>query len=343
MDGSVTSGRQLVIVALPSEHDYVRQISSEKEPHLTLLYLGENKFDQTQMDQIEGYVEHATSMLSPFGLDVESRGELGDEHADVLFFNKAWAKHITLFRENLLRNDLISEAYHSTDQFPEWTPHLTMGYPNAPAKKDNREYPHFSYVHFDRIAIWTGDSTGPTIRLKPKDYGVEVAMSQTIDRGRSATSGVLEHYGVKGMKWGVRNADGGGAPSRAVSDDHKTAVAAQRKISSGGTKTLSNKELQTLLTRMNLERQYSTMMGPPQKSKVDKGHDRVKKALGLAKTYDDVKKFLETDTGQMVKNGLKGAFLTAKIAAAAATGGTTAAAGAAATVGAGLVLRRMNR
>lgn len=340
MDRSANPRLQLVIVALPAEHDQVRKFSSEKEPHLTLLYLGGENFDQSQIDRIVGYVQHASSQMVPFGLSVESRGELGDKHADVLFFQQNWAKQIADFRNNLLQNELISQAYLSADQFPEWTPHLTMGYPDNPAKKDTREYPGFDYVSFDRIAVWTGDSTGPTFRLKPQDFHMdgELAMSQ-IDRGRSVVDDHIKHYGTKGMKWGVRRSDSGssgGGSKSTVSDDHKSAVDAQKKINSGGTKVLSNKELQGLIQRKNLEKQYRDLHAND-KSSMDIGNAKVKKILGYGKTLNEVNEFLKTPMGRKVKMGFKVAGMAAKVGAAYASGGTSAAAGAAGTI----AVRRM--
>ncbi|QEQ93505.1 hypothetical protein SEA_GIRLPOWER_6 [Streptomyces phage GirlPower] len=156
------------------------------------------------------------------------------------------------------------------------------------------------------------------------------------------------------MKWGVRRSDaelarasssGGSSESRPtpkpkVSADVKAAMAAQRKIAEGGTQTLSNQELQGLLTRMNLERQYRNIASPPpgspEKSKVDKGHDTVKKALAYGETIEKVRKFLDTPTGSAVKTGL-GTALSA--GAAYATGGTSAAVAA----GAGALARNINR
>jgi hypothetical protein len=115
---------------------------------------------------------------------------------------------------------------------------------------------------------------------------------------------------------------------------------AQRKIAEGGTHSLSNQELQGLLTRMNLERQYRNIVTPPpgspQKSSVDKGHDQVKKVLAYGETVEKVRKFLETETGKAVKTGL-GTALSA--GAAYATGGTSAAVAA----GAGAIARNIAR
>jgi hypothetical protein len=76
----------------------------------------------------------------------------------------------------------------------------------------------------------------------------------------------LAHYGVKGMRWGVRRGSGvGSAGSRARPGAHPDAVRAKEaktKVKKGSTDALSTQELQALVTRMNLERQYSTLKAP---------------------------------------------------------------------------------
>jgi hypothetical protein len=69
------------------------------------------------------------------------------------------------------------------------------------------------------------------------------------------------------MKWGVRSASpGGGMPSA----DAKNAATIKSKIKRGNTKALSNKELQELVTRMNLEQQYSRLTKPSGKKAAGK-------------------------------------------------------------------------
>jgi hypothetical protein len=65
---------------------------------------------------------------------------------------------------------------------------------------------------------------------------------------------VLGHYGIKGMKWGVRRANPSAKPT--PSGDHETAKAAKAKVKAGGLKSLSNDELKTYLERMDLEKRY---------------------------------------------------------------------------------------
>lgn len=193
-----------VIVALPAEDEKVNKISSEKRAHLTVLYLGDA---QLSADAVL-YVQHAAAELSPVYMSVDYRGTLGEDEADVIFFEKnSWedSSRIRQFRHYLLLNDEIRRAYDSAQQFPEWNPHLTLGYPEAPANVDPEDDPpRFFGIHFDRIAVWMEDSDGPEFRLKYSDHGMEMAMSST-ERGAAAAENVLAHYGVKGMKWGVVN------------------------------------------------------------------------------------------------------------------------------------------
>ena len=80
----------------------------------------------------------------------------------------------------------------------------------------------------------------------------------------------LKHYGVLGMKWGVRR--------RSVK------TASSKKSSSNNTqRRMSNKELKSRLTRMKMEKEYKSLykeLNPPPKSKVES----VVKAAGTIAT-----------------------------------------------------------
>jgi hypothetical protein len=100
----------------------------------------------------------------------------------------------------------------------------------------------------------------------------------------------LAHYGVKGMRWGYRRSDAalaraaakraptpvtttqkpgkrvkatGGANQKAT-DDAIAAAMARQKAKASSTDALSNRELQAVVQRMNLEQQYARLSSTPQ-------------------------------------------------------------------------------
>lgn len=239
------------IVAIPKEGDPVWDVSSEKIPHLTLLFLGEDG-QGVSLPDVNGYLEHAVkTSIGRFGLSVDHRGKLGPDNADVLFFTDYNMDKLKENRALLLKNDLIAQAYNNTPQFPNWTPHLTLGFPDSPAKPDEREWRGFSWIEFDRIALWTGDFSGFEYQLEDKSRGTELAMSE------QKTEAFMEHAGIKGMKWGVRKRDSSsGTPASA---DGSKVEAIRTTAKTAGTNSLSNKQLQTAIDRMRLEKQYSEL------------------------------------------------------------------------------------
>jgi hypothetical protein len=266
----------LVIVAIPAVDDYVHKISSEKVPHMTLLFLDEVSKIKN-LSSILNFVGHASDRsLRRFGMDVDRRDILGEEEADVLFFSKTkWSGFETVneFRSYLLKDNNIRTAYDSVEQFPEWIPHLTLGYPDTPAKPDERDYPGITYVQFDRIAVWFTEYDGIEFRLKEYEWTWDVAMSDTKGYVRE----VLAHHGVKGMRWGVRRKATVDAREVIVSDKrrklktsggkglpaHSDAVPARvvgQKIKKSGAKSVSDKELQDYARRIQLEQNVSRLM-----------------------------------------------------------------------------------
>ena len=68
----------------------------------------------------------------------------------------------------------------------------------------------------------------------------------------------LYHFGILGMKWGVRRqrgSDGRVIEGSRGSDDHQKA----RDLKKKGASNLSNAELKSYVERMNLEKQYSNL------------------------------------------------------------------------------------
>jgi hypothetical protein len=98
----------------------------------------------------------------------------------------------------------------------------------------------------------------------------------------------LQHFGVKGMHWGVHTSIPGSA-------DHERAQQVGHLIKTSGVRSASNKDLQDLVNRLNLEQQHARLTAHP--SRVEAGHKFVRTTLGLTKTGLDV-----VQTGQRVVN-----------------------------------------
>lgn len=256
----------IAIVAIPRKDDPVWEVSSETVPHMTILYI-----KNENLKQILEFVEHAASQLPRFSLDVDRRGTLGPDQADVLFFAAVYnLPAVKQFRHALLQNGAIQAAYQAIEQYPVWTPHLTLGYPESPAK-ELKDRHALTWMNFDRIAVWYEEYAGAEFELK-NEYAEdgEVGMSDEVGT-------FLAHYGVKGMKWGkrrsreelsaatsssskgkavVKTTGGAGKPAH---NDAVQARLAEQKLKKSGINSLSNQELQNLQNRLNLERNVNNL------------------------------------------------------------------------------------
>jgi hypothetical protein len=99
----------------------------------------------------------------------------------------------------------------------------------------------------------------------------------------------LAHYGVRGMKWGVRRKSSGGTSLRkrlkkgetmAPSEDAARVAVSRTLAKKHGTHVLNNKDFQELVARMNLEQQYSTITTKQNQKKLS--YQGQKFVLGLA-------------------------------------------------------------
>lgn len=124
---------------------------------------------------------------------------------------------------------------------------------------------------------------------------------------------ILKHYGVRGMKWGVRKekkpasspapkpvtlksrfgnrvVTAKGGKGYGLSEDATRAAVLKRQARKSNVRSLSNKELSDLVLRMNLEQQYSRL----NQNNILKGRDQVKELLSISevaqKAYSEVKK-----------------------------------------------------
>jgi len=295
------------IVAIPAKTSHIWDISSEEIPHMTILYLGDVSLEN-EVDIVQ-YVRHAAATgLTEFDLYVDRRGNLGPDEADVLFFEKSSALNtLETFRSHLLANDKVKAAYDSVDQYPKWTPHLTLGYPGAPAKLNKQsEVPY--WVEFDTIAIWTDNFDGPEIQLDknsasydgPDAYQSAIGNLEWFEILNDEES--LAHFGVLGMKWGVRRRTGPDGLVRGtvadaakksgvdldkprtgkMSADHKRAIDSLVKKNTEGVESLSDRELKEVTTRLKAIEEFNKALSPKQKSDLQEAVDRLK----LEKEHD---------------------------------------------------------
>lgn len=112
------------------------------------------------------------------------------------------------------------------------------------------------------------------------------------------TDTFLAHYGVPGMKWGKRKGSSGSSKSskEPASADAVAVGALMGKKKSSGTAALSNKELQTVITRRQLEQQYKNL----NPGKVQSGHNKVKTVLAVAGTVSAIVALGSSPAGKLV-------------------------------------------
>ena len=137
-----------VVVLRPRIEDPVTGIASGVHPHCTLLYLGDGAFD---MEPLKAIVESiANSIGHPMTDKVSGRAVLGKDNADVLLLDASGSGAV---RSALLAEDGVLELMGMQEQFPAWIPHLTIGYPEAPA--EDTDMP--ADITYDLISVWRGN------------------------------------------------------------------------------------------------------------------------------------------------------------------------------------------
>lgn len=86
-----------------------------------------------------------------------------------------------------------------------------------------------------------------------------------------AVEDFLEHHGIRGQKWGVRRKNPSASSGSRMSSDARKVAELRKKP----THALTNKQLQTANTRLNLERNFNSL----NPSVIKKGHAKVQAIL----------------------------------------------------------------
>lgn len=112
----------------------------------------------------------------------------------------------------------------------------------------------------------------------------DAGVIELLEQHKNTDVDSLKHYGIPGMKWGVRRREGSdGRVVRGkmpVSDDFREAKELAKKRPS----QLSNAELKKLNERMQLEQNYSNLTSKKNQQKIKEGREQVKLVIDLVKT-----------------------------------------------------------
>lgn len=187
------------IVAVPRNLDPVRLIGDENK-HATLLYFGEtSKLPEDAKGKLIQILTLASRMFEPFSENIVSLDRLGSDNPPALVL-KLSGRRLPKVREVLTVVPEVNEYLGNATQYPSYTPHVTLEYPDFPREAELREQAKFLHsVRFDRLALWWNDER---YEFDLRDSG-EVGESDDAYHGALAGD-FLAHFGVKGMRWGVR-------------------------------------------------------------------------------------------------------------------------------------------
>lgn len=177
---------------------------------------------------------------------------------------------------NLNKNPKLMAKYNKeySDIFDaEFNKALTRVYGTSPSGKYKViGTPNGWIVGFNEDKVKHADETLFTFEARRDNFGRILEFKLKDDTLiQSEINDYLAHHGIKGMRWGIRN-DRSSSKAANASEDAKRAAAAKEKMKKTGQSSLSNKEMQDLVTRLNLEKQLSTLT-TSQKSKFQKNVD----------------------------------------------------------------------
>lgn len=120
-------------------------------------------------------------------------------------------------------------------------------------------------------------------------------------------SDYISHFGVKGMKWGIRryqNRDGSLTPEGRKRYGRSEDSEIVRELRKKPVSAMSNQELETVIRRMNLERQYRDLKS----SEINSGKKKAKEVLDYANTASQFYNLYNSPMGKATKSAIKKAW-----------------------------------
>ena len=192
-DAAPKTGR--VIVALPRADDPVNDLAPD-EAHLTLVWLGKPEDNpDLDMEAIRASVSAFADLTEGFTANVDRVEPLGGEGAIVWML----APNVPTFvHDRLLQDVNIKAAHDAVKQYPNYTPHNTIGYDLMLSGDGIDALSAVESITYDRLAVWDGED-----RAEYPFGGAmtEVAAAATTDVAEQPTTplawhGVLAPEGV---------------------------------------------------------------------------------------------------------------------------------------------------
>lgn len=152
-----TARTTAVVVALPSQVDPIRLVGEEPK-HATLLFFGETaSLPSNAKEVLLQTLEQVSKMAEPFSEVVVDVSRLGDDTPPALVAMLTNRK-LGLLRETLQVNPDVKKYLSNATQHPQFTPHVTLGYPDYHGETDLRKLvSSVRRIWFDRLALWWND------------------------------------------------------------------------------------------------------------------------------------------------------------------------------------------
>lgn len=193
----------VAVVALPKTMDPIRLVG-DVDKHATLLFFGDvSTLPSDAKDVLVETLQNVSRICMPFSEGIQDISRLGsdDPPALVAMLSNTALERI---RETLLVNPRVGELLSNADQYPNFTPHVTLAYPDYQGEAQLRTVMKGLYrVRFDRLALWWGEEH---IEFSLDSFDAESGDFPMAQTAMSDIEDYLAHHGVKGMKWGVRRA-----------------------------------------------------------------------------------------------------------------------------------------